>query len=477
MSQPFTIHPGATSPGMTRPTTHTPPPIWPAGQTGLPASQHYTIPFNRKTITADAYSPFKLNHPPTVLKPPEEKAPEPLAHAPVEADTNAEKKKVGFLGYLFPVLTLVGTPLMFGAMVLGLASTKNKNLNFFQKFYKHNEVLMLASKLPKAEAKKTLLMKLGLRKAQKGEGVVVRNIRSLLLKNPSLERLSHNEEALKKMYHRGRMLIALGIIPKMIIGLRLGVSSQQPSILISKIMEMALAPLIWYGNGIATAFNALVGAVFTLGFANDMENRPFEKAEGKKPKPPRVYDMDRFVSVFKRDSGVPLLKRPIILTEELAKMLKFSIQDNWVAMKRVTDSLARARKGETNDLTSFHPGNAAPKSSLALFITYLATVPNMIVNFLPDTFKAKGAFDVASRVLSGISAFMSEFSFFTYASGGRNLFEKLPAVGTTMEVSGTILGYTQNTVTKALAIGVQQFAAAINSVFYAHRSKNGVDAT
>lgn len=430
----------------------------------------YAIPFDRRTAATPASA--LIDHPASArLKakveakthPPDEFSLSPKVSSEKNAQTEQplenKENKVGFLGYLFPVLTMIGTPLMFGAMLLGLRSQKIGGITGLKRLFTKTTRMVL----PKAD-EAGVVKKTG-RWFNFG---ILDKLTATLMKNPTLKRISQNEAHLKKMYNTGKVMLALGIIPKSIIGLRFGLNAQQPAILLSKVMEILLFPLIMIESRIATAFNAFVGAFFTVGFANDMDNRPF-KPDGE-PEPKRVYDMTRFKSVFKKDSALKASHRIGIFVDEMGRMVKFAAVDHLVALRRVTDNIKKARNHEENDLFSLNPNDAAPKSSLALFVTYLATIPNMAATILPDSHMLKRPIDIASKILSGISGMLSEMSFMIFSSGGRNIFERLPAVGSFMEICGTILGYTQNPVTDAFAIGLQQFAAGVNSVFYAHRS-------
>ena len=142
---------------------------------------------------------------------------------------NGEKQaKVHPIGFLFPAMTLVGTPLVLLTSLMGVHKKDSKLVFEASKFMNRIQPKLF----PKGVKPKHLL----------------------------------------KFYNVGKNVLALGIIPKTIIGMMYGIKAEQPSILFAHLLQLPITPLIMRENPIATSLGYMMGGLFTLGFINDIEN-------------------------------------------------------------------------------------------------------------------------------------------------------------------------------------------------------------
>ena len=57
------------------------------------------------------------------------------------------------------------------------------------------------------------------------------------------------------------------------------------------------------------------------------------------------------------------------------------------------------------------------------------------------------------------------------ALGGKSWAERIPLFGTSMEMGGTVLGYSTNSVIQPIALALQQLGGGFNSIFYAAKAQ------
>jgi hypothetical protein len=353
--------------------------------------------------------------------------------------TQAKKPKVHPIGYLFPIMTMVGTPLMLASSLLGVHPGK-KGLEF--------TATGLFNKLatyvgPKIKAKSI--------EAFKDLSVPV----------------------LKKMYSAGKITLALGIIPKTIIGILYGIRAQQPSILFSHLLQLPLTPLILKDNPIATSLAYLMGGLFTLGFINDVENGQLKDGLKNPAKGgPRLYDMTRFKNIFSGKSGLSLGDRISSFFSETIKMSRFVLDDHIRTTQRAFREVGQMLRGQKNDLTDTKSTGSTSKSSLGFLLCYMATIPSIVTTML----KPQGnlahwvsKYSMATTVLSGL---MLNFGMMLVALSGKNWAERIPLVGTSMELSGTVAGYAPNNKIQPFALALQQFGAGLNNIFFANKAQD-----
>jgi hypothetical protein len=365
----------------------------------------------------------------------------------------SKKPKVHPIGFLFPAMTLIGTPLMLFSSILGVhppdpkkvAAGAAKELEFNPNWITHKAV--------------TLLQKL-----QKKNVVPLTNKAIKEAYGPFL----------RKSYRAGKVLLALGIIPKTIIGMVYGIRAQQPSILFSHLLQLPLTPLILRDNPIATSLAYMMGGLFTLGFINDVENGQIKEGQRDPRKGgPRFYDMTRFKRIFQSDSGLSAFQRMTGFIGETFGMACFVIADHLRTTKRALVDLYTLAFGKKSNLKGTDSTSSTAKSGLGFLLCYMATIPSILANWLCKDSKSTLAhaisrYSMATTILSGL---MLNFGMILVALTGKNWAERLPLMGTTMELSGTVAGYAPNEKVRPFALALQQLGAGINSVFFANQAE------
>jgi hypothetical protein len=346
-----------------------------------------------------------------------------------KSEAPAKKPKINPLGFLFPVMTLVGTPLMLITSLLGVKKKEgSQELEFSRNGF-------------------TRLIERGIGKPLQ----VPRMFRS---------------------YTWGKNILALGILPKTLIGIMYGIQSQQPSMLLAHVLQLPLTIFIMKEIKFATTLVYLMGGLFTLGFINDVQNGNI-KEKGDKSKKPRVYDMTRFKQIFSLHSELSVTNRFSRFLSETGKMLKFSAQDHIITTKRAFREINKLIHHQKNGLTDLQTTGSISKSSLGFLLCYAATIPAMASMLLLKNQESRLAkvlsrYSMATTLLSGI---MLNFGMFLVALGGKNWAERVPLAGTSLELSGTVMGYATNDKIRPFAVALQQLGAGLNTIFYANRAE------
>ncbi|MCE3236139.1 MAG: hypothetical protein K0Q50_2319 [Vampirovibrio sp.] len=353
--------------------------------------------------------------------------------APADKQPNSpdgeKKAKVHPIGFLFPAMTLVGTPLMLVTSLLGVQKKQDK-LVF----------------------KPTRLMK------------------SL---QPKIAPKGVNPARMITAYNVGKYLLALGIVPKTIIGMMYGIKSEQPSMLFAHLLQLPITPLIMREHPIATSLAYMMGGTFTLGFINDIENEQLEDGlKGVQITKPRRYDMTTIKNVFDPNSSMSLAERMSGFVKEVGKMTAFVLEDHWKTGKRAVQEVTNLITGKKSGLTDIETTGSISKSSLGFLLCYMATIPAIMSGLM---LKGKGV--VAERIaklsigLTILSGVFLNFGMVLVALAGKNWAEKIPLVGTGMELSGTLAGYSTNNRIQPFAVAFQQLGAGLNNIFFANRAQ------
>jgi hypothetical protein len=375
------------------------------------------------------------------------------------ADNKKEKQAVGPIGFVFPVMTLIGTPLMLATSLLGINKTPTKDLEFKPNW--------LSDKV------------LGLKKGERGAITYKPTlVARTLFKNVDAKNSTKAAEAIgQKMltqYKFGRMVLALGIIPKSVIGIMYGVQAQQPSILLAHLLQLPLVGMILKENRTATTLVYLMGGLFTLGFINDTQNGQIkDKLPGSEDERTRLFDMSRFKQVFQRHSGLSFGHRISQGIGEFGKMIKFSAEDHIISSKRALQEVRKLFHGEENELTDLRTTGSISKSSLGFMLSYAATIPALlsaafIRNEKSELAKFSSRYSMATTLLSGL---MLNFGMMLVALNGKNWAERVPMVGTSMELSGTVMGYSPSSIVQPIALALQQLGGGLNSIFFASKAQ------
>lgn len=332
--------------------------------------------------------------------------------------------KVNLIGFLFPIMALIGTPLM---LITSLCGVKTEN----------NALKYVPNQLAK------------------------------------ILHLSSANQGMLTSYKAGKGILAMGIIPKTIIGVMYGLQAQQPSILLAHLLQLPLTKFIWQENKIATTVVYLMGGLFTLGFINDVENGHLKDGlKDANVEKPRLYNMARIKQVFARQSGLSFMSRISQFFSESAKMLRFSAQDHILTTQRALSEVKKLVHGDKSELTDLKTTGSISKSSLGFLLCYAATLPALVSAM---AFNGKGViasviskYSMVTTLLSGI---MLNFGMILVALNGKNWAERVPLVGTTMELSGTVAGYSTNNKIQPIAMALQQLGGGLNTIFFAHQAQ------
>ena len=244
--------------------------------------------------------------------------------------------------------------------------------------------------------------------------------------------------------------------------------------LLAHLCQLPLVKLIWKENKIATTLVYAMGGLFTLGFINDVQNGLIR--DGKKPgtkEKIREYDMTHFKKIFTPNSGLSAEQRFTGFFTECAKMLKFSAGDHIVSGKRAISEVGKFIHGEKNDLTDVRSNASISKSSLGFMLSYAATMPALLAAAFIKNDQGKAAkwlsrYSMTTTLLSGL---MLNFGMILVALGGKSWAERIPLFGTSMEMGGTVLGYSNNSVIQPIALALQQLGGGFNSIFYAAKAQ------
>lgn len=353
-------------------------------------------------------------------------------------------------------MTLIGTPLMLATSLLGIQKNKANELE-----YNPN----MLSKIF-----------LGLGKNEKGKLEYKATVLSRLI--TKAEDTNAAKQAIQKSllgsYKVGRFVLAMGIIPKSLIGVMYGIQAQQPSILFAHLLQLPLAHMIIKENKTATTLVYLMGGLFTLGFINDIQNGHIKEGlKGSENEQIRQYDMTRLKQAFGLHSGLSLGKRITQSISEIGKMVKFSAEDHVVSSKRAFHEVNKLMHGDKNELTDVKTTGSISKSSLGFMLSYAATIPALLGAALIKNAESKQAhwlsrYSMATTLLSGL---MLNFGMMLVALNGKNWAERVPMFGTSMELSGTVMGYSPNSIIQPIALALQQLGGGLNSIFFASKAQ------
>lgn len=352
--------------------------------------------------------------------------------------TGEKQPKVHPIGFLFPAMTLVGTPLMLITSLLGV---QNKN----------GKIVFEPNSLMKG----------------------LQSNRFVKATMPSLATKTISSKQMIRAYSVGKNLLALGIIPKTIIGMMYGIKSEQPSMLFAHLLQLPLTPLIMREVPIATSLAYMMGGLFTLGFVNDVQNEQLKEGlKGVGITKPRKYDMSTMKGVFDLHNSLPMSERFSRFAKETGKMSLFVLEDHWLTTKRAFKEMGNLLAGRKSGLTDIETVGSVSKSSLGFLLCYMGTIPAIMSGLL---LKGKGV--MAERIsklsigLTILSGLFLNFGMVLVAIAGKNWAEKIPLVGTGMELSGTLVGYSTNSRVQPFAVALQQMGAGLNNIFFANRAQ------
>jgi len=371
-----------------------------------------------------------------------------------DASKDKDKKPVGPLGFVFPVMTLIGTPIMLVTSMLGINKNKKNELAFNPNWFSKQVF--------------------GLGKDKQGNLTYKAKWVPSRLKNVSADEAKNAlERTLLTNYKAGRLILALGIIPKSLIGIMYGIQAQQPSILLAHLLQLPLLGMIIKENKIATTWVYLMGGLFTLGFINDTQNGHIkDKLPGSEHEKTRLYDMTRFKQAFDPHSGLPLGTRLSQAVSEFGKMLKFSGEDHVISSKRSFEEVKKLIHGDKNELTDLKTAGSISKSSLGFMLSYAATIPALVgAAFIKEDSKIAGKLSKYSMGTTLLSGIMLNFGMMLVALSGKNWAERVPMAGTSMELSGTVMGYSTKPLIQPIALALQQLGGGLNSIFFASKAQ------
>jgi len=399
---------------------------------------NHTRPLNLQSVQNSQFIPLSNNSSKPFSPTFRNSQASPKQAEPKQSDKKEDGEGINPLGFAFAIMSLVGAPCMLIPALLGIRKDKDSKL-----YFKPN----IASR------------KLGAFYFKKDTEAV------------ALQKL---EKKLLFPYKFGKGLLASGIIPKTIIGVIYGIQSGQPSMLLAHLCQLPLVKLIWKENKIATTLVYAMGGLFTLGFINDIQNGLIR--DGKKPgtkEKIREYDMTHFKALFGSHNGLSAGQRIGGFFTECWKMLKFSGQDHVITVKRALNQLGKLVHGEKNDLTDLKSTGSTSKSSVGFLLNYASTIPAIFAAlFLNSEGKAAKYFSRYSMVTTIMAGLMLDFGMFLVALNGKNWAERVPLVGTSMEMGGTIAGYSPLKWIQPIALACQQLGGGLNSIFYANKAEN-----
>ena len=181
-------------------------------------------------------------------------------------------------------------------------------------------------------------------------------------------------------------------------GILAGVTSNQPSMVTGNILQfipsaillaLSLGSKKFSGAKVETLRNLAVsaimatGAIFTLGFANEIKNKDPNTPDSQKIS----YDMSRFKALTSRKSGIGFGERIIGIVSELSKMFSFTVADHARLLKNIPDDFKHVASVFRNH-PSEHPNDSklkewltkpsADKSHIAALFFYLGALPVLL---------------------------------------------------------------------------------------------------
>lgn len=154
---------------------------------------------------------------------------------------------------------------------------------------------------------------------------------------PALAKRVKSAEALKsQLSDIGRGIMSSGFVVRSINGISGGIVSSQPSMIVANALQFIVAPLMLTAHRpdqktFANTLDMVLGGLFTLGFANEIENKIGAQSPNHRIKP-RTYDMTRLKSLFGKHPANQSAPRGLAwlgtLGAEIFKIVGFSLGDN-----------------------------------------------------------------------------------------------------------------------------------------------------
>jgi hypothetical protein len=151
---------------------------------------------------------------------------------------------------------------------------------------------------------------------------------------PALAKRVKSADGLKSQISDiGRGIMSSGFVVRSINGISGGIVSSQPSMIVANALQFIVAPLMLTARRpdqktFANTLDMVLGGLFTLGFANEIENKIGAQTPNHRIKP-RTYDMTRLKSLFSQHPesprGLPWLGA---FGTEIFKIVGFSLSDN-----------------------------------------------------------------------------------------------------------------------------------------------------
>ncbi|MEB3287236.1 MAG: hypothetical protein VKJ04_07005 [Vampirovibrionales bacterium] len=312
-----------------------------------------------------------------------------------------------------------------------------------------------------------------------------------LLKKEALPKIPKGAETLEKT---GKILLASGSGLLSLNGISAGVVSDQPSMVVSNIIQLIPSILIGFVKkdhlkNFAASLMMLTGAMYTTGFANELKN----KEDATPANEVRRYDMTRFKSVFDQKNQAGLFAKAGIAFEELGKMFFFTAVDHAKllpnAYHNLTQHFATAKapqfipagqntpahfaavpqkrqSGQTfDDLKAWINKPTADKSQVAAIFMILGALPIVLFTHRkPDIGNS-----ALVKTLKTIGMAFGNLSLFSIAIHRDDIKGKAPLLGIPLSVFG------MGSSTNGLRIGMGYTGESINSLFFSDVAVNGVE--
>lgn len=297
-----------------------------------------------------------------------------------------------------------------------------------------------------------------------------------------------SKKTLAKANTLGSALLAVGFVPKCLVQLQYGINANQPTMVLSQILNLTALPLLATGNVLATVVETLAGGMFTIGLANAMENQSREK-QGLTPK--RKSDaLNQLAAALRPNNGEGGgLARTFTMGHQIKQALGFVIIDHIEAAKTSKRFLEALIKGE-NPLDRPRPIEASLNpdydsksddspilSRTGATCVYLASIPRIAMLLNSKAFPGKGAVQAGVLLSSAMAGTLVDMSMIMLGLKGESFTEKLPAIGSTLEYSSSFASMLPGSGPRMQAVQsfvnpIRQLGGAINTLYYKFQAEH-----
>lgn len=243
----------------------------------------------------------------------------------------------------------------------------------------------------------------------------------------------------------GQKILGAGTIFTSINGIGAGVITGQPSMIFNNVLMLPQSILLAtaknnFQRSIANALSVALGGLYTIGFANELENK------STKINNPRKYDFKNFK-----------LKN---LPKELFNITKFTIEDHIKLLKEIPKIITNLPKDLTSDLTKPN----ADLSKFGALMSYIGALPILFLGSKnPKIVNSKFV-----QITKAIAMITANLTLFNIALQRKDIKGKAPLLGVPLTVIGTALAK------DSFTVGLSNLGEAIDNVFFSDMAANGL---